>query len=100
MRANEPWVLQGLGYLHHPLRAESSVSYLRPSLDLLQEIQQTGDIFFPKRWLEASFGGHQSPEAAAIIRQFLRDNPDYSYRLKNKILQAADPLFRVSDLRG
>lgn len=100
MRSNEPWVLQGLGYLHHPLRAESSVRYIRPALDLLEEIQQTGDIFFPKRWLESSFGGHRSPEAAAIIRQFLEENPDYSYRLKNKILQAADPLFRASELKG
>ena len=95
-RSNEPWVLQGLEYLHHPLRAASSMQYLRPALDLLEEIQQTGDIFFPKRWLEASFGGHQSPAAAAIIREFLRENPDYSYRLKNKILQAADPLLRVA----
>lgn len=95
-RSNEPWVLQGLEYLHHPLRAASSMQYLRPALDLLEEIQQTGDIFFPKRWLEASFGGHQSPAAAAIVREFLRENPDYSYRLKNKILQAADPLLRVA----
>lgn len=100
MRANEPWVLQGLGYLHHPLRAESAVRYIRPALDLLEEIQQTGDIFFPKRWLESSFSGHRSPEAADIVRQFLEENPDYSYRLKNKILQAADPLFRASELKG
>ena len=53
-RRREPWVLEGLGYLHHPLRAEASKKYVQPSLDLLWEIQKTGDIFFPKRWLDAT----------------------------------------------
>ena len=35
------------GNLHHPLRAEASAKYVQPSLELLREIQQTGDIFFP-----------------------------------------------------
>jgi aminopeptidase N len=34
-REHEPWVLQGLRYLHHPLRAERAERYIRPSLDLL-----------------------------------------------------------------
>ena len=46
-RRREPWVLEGLGNLHHPLRAEASAKYVQPSLELLREIQQTGDIFFP-----------------------------------------------------
>ncbi len=97
-RSNEPWVLQGLDNLHHPLRAATSEKYILPALELLEEIQQTGDIFFPKRWVEASFSGHRSPEAATIVRNFLEERPDYSYRLKNKILQAADELFRASDM--
>jgi hypothetical protein len=58
-------------YLHHPLRAASAVKYIDPSLKLPQEIQQTGDIFFPTRWMDATLGGHRSPEAAAIVRDFL-----------------------------
>ncbi|WP_353718630.1 hypothetical protein [Dyadobacter sp. 676] len=81
-------------YLHHPLRAQSAVKYLRPSLDLLQEIQLTGDIFFPTRWLHNTFAGHTSLEAAGIVRTFLKEHPDYPYFLKNKILQATDLLDR------
>ena len=36
-RQHEPWVLDGLRYLHHPLRASASEPYIRPSLDLLGE---------------------------------------------------------------
>ena len=39
-RRREPWVLEGLGYLHHPLRAEASKKYVQPSLALLWEIQK------------------------------------------------------------
>ena len=62
-RRREPWVLEGLTYLHHPLRARASTGYVAPSLDLLWEIQKTGDIFFPKRWLDATLGGHNSPKS-------------------------------------
>ena len=97
-RAVEPWVGEALGYLHHPLRAQESLAYIRPSLELMEEIQATGDIFFPRQWISATLSGHQSPEAAQIVRDFLAENPDFSYRLKNKVLMAADPLFRSAQL--
>ena len=93
-REKEAWVLDALAYLHHPLRAQSALKYLRPSLDLLQEIQLTGDIFFPTRWLHNTFAGHSSPEAARIAQGFLKEHGDYPYFLRNKILQATDLLDR------
>ena len=93
-REKEAWVLDALIYLHHPLRAQSALKYLHPSLDLLQEIQLTGDIFFPTRWLHNTFAGHSSPEASRIAQTFLTEHPDYPYFLKNKILQATDLLDR------
>lgn len=99
-RAHEPWVLAGLRYLHHPLRAPSAEKHLLPSLELLEEIQQTGDIFFPKRWVDATFSGHQSASAAQIVRDFLSARPDYPYQLRRKILQGADLLLRVATVRG
>jgi aminopeptidase N len=95
-RSHEPWVIEALRYLHHPVVASRSTAYLRPGLDLLEEIQRTGDIFFPQRWLSALFDGHRSPEAAAIVQAFLDEHPAYPYRLKNKILQSADELFRAA----
>jgi len=99
-REHEPWVLEAVEYLHHPLRATESEKYILPSLELLEEIQTTGDIFFPKRWLDATLDGHNSESAAAVVRQFLADHPDYPPRLRNKILQSSDALFRSSESSG
>ncbi len=95
-RRHEPWVLEAMRYLNHPLRAQAALHYLRPGLELLQEIRQTGDIFFPKRWLDALFSGHSLPQAAATVREFLQEHPAYPERLRGKILQAADLLFRAA----
>jgi aminopeptidase N len=95
-RRREPWVLEGLQYLHHPLRAAQSEKYIRPSLDLLIEIQRTGDIFFPARWMNATLGGHNTRSAAAVVREFLQQQKEYPIRLRRIILQAADELFRAA----
>lgn len=99
-RRREPWVLDGLRALHHPLRAEASLAHVRPALDLLQEIQRTGDIFFPKRWMDATLGGHRSADAARIVRTFLDGaGPAYPERLGRIILSSADDLFRAASMQ-
>lgn len=97
-REKESWVLDALDCINHPLRQSSGQKHLRLCLDLLEEIQLTGDIFFPKAWLTASIGEYTSPEANTILQQFLADNPNFSPVLKNKLLQATDPLYRVQNL--
>ena len=97
-REVEPWVQSGVTYLHHPLRVKESEKYIRPSLELLEEIQKTGDIFFPARFIGATLSRHQSLSAKNIVNQFLEDYPNYSPPLKLKILQAADNLFRASTI--
>ena len=98
-REKEAWVLDALTYLHHPLRQKSALKYLRPSLQMLQEIQLTGDIFFPTRWTHNTFSGHSSIEAADIASSFLKANPDYPFFLRNKVLQATDMLDRAVKLK-
>lgn len=97
-RERESYVTAALGYLHHPLRAETSAKYLKQSLELLEDIQRTGDIFFPESWLRSTLSNYQTPEVAALIRTFLTDRPTYNPRLKAKLLQAADGPFRASKL--
>lgn len=97
-REKEANVGTALTYLHHPLRQVTSVKYLAKSLELLTEIQRTGDIFFPQNWLQATFGNYQSAEAAEVVNIFLKANVDYNPKLKLKILQATDNLFRAQRL--
>jgi aminopeptidase N len=95
-RRREPWVLEAMAYLNHPLRQVHAQRFVGPALNLLREIRATGDIFFPQRWTDAALSGHQSPETAAIVRQFLADNPEYPERLRWIVLTAADELFRAA----
>ena len=96
-RRREPWVLESLQYLNHPLREEHARQFVRPALDLLREIQQTGDIFFPTRWMDSTLSGHRSQEAAKTVREFLASHPQYPQRLTWTILTSADELFRVAE---
>lgn len=95
-REREPWVLAGLDNLNHPLRSGSALPTVRPALDMIEEIQRTGDIFFPGRWLDATLGGHNEPEAAETVQAFLDARPDLPPRLRAKVLQSADMLWRAA----
>ena len=97
-RRREPWVVEGVSYLNHPLRGAQSETYVRPALDLLPEIQRTGDIFFPKNWMDATLSGHNSLQAADTVRTFLAARPDLPVRLRRIVLQSADTLFRASGM--
>jgi aminopeptidase N len=95
-RRRESWVLDAMTYLNHPLRSGSSIRYLEQSLTLAAEIKRTGDIFFPLAWLSAAQDGHQSRAAADIVAHFLRTHQTLEPRLRGKMLQAADGLFRAA----
>ena len=89
-RRIEPWTATLLGYLNHHLRQEESVKYIYRGLEEIEEVQRTGDIFFPRNWAGALLGGHTSDAAKAEVERFLSDHPELNQLLRNKILQAAD----------
>ncbi|MEL6560776.1 MAG: M1 family aminopeptidase [Bacteroidota bacterium] len=41
-RASEPWVIEAISFLHHPLRQKTSAKYVEESLQMIKEIQETG----------------------------------------------------------
>lgn len=97
-RSKESNVISALYYLHHPLRQQQSVKYLQKTLEMLEEIQETGDIFFPQSWLQSSFSSYQDKNAMQVISDFMASHPNYNPKLEAKILQAADPVFRAQRL--
>ena len=100
-RAREPWVLTALGYLHHPTRTRHSQRFVIPSLEMVEEIQRTGDIFFPQGWLGSTLGSHNDPGLAVEVREWLDALPDdYPHRLRGKILQSTDGLDRAAGIVG
>ncbi len=109
-REVEPWATAALSYLNHRTRQNESVHFIYPALNIIEEIQSTGDIFFPANWLSALLDGHSSKEAREIVEHFL-DNSietslknskdfasgklrDLNPKLRLKILQASHHLFR------
>ena len=97
-REKESWVLIACNNIHHPLRQESAIKHLDISLELLEEVQRTGDIFFPKSWLNSTIGKYSSNDAYVILEKFLLSHPDYSPILKKKLLQATDDLYRAQKI--
>lgn len=91
-REVEPWAAAALSYLNHRLRTKESLKYITPALEIIDEIQRTGDIFFPSNWLRALLGGHSSPEAAAKVKEYLDGANNLHPMLKLKILQQSHHL--------
>ncbi|RYJ40189.1 Aminopeptidase [Flavobacterium anhuiense] len=98
-REKESWVSVGLANIHHPLRQESAQKYIRFSLDLVDEIQRTGDIFFPKDWLDNTVGKYSSKFAFDEVQRFLKENPNFSPILKRKLFQATDLLYKAQNIK-
>ena len=88
-RQQEPWAIHTLRLLNSDVFEPQSNSYIEPSLKSLEYLQQTSDIFFPSKWMNALMAGHKSKEAIRIIEQFLTANPNYPDNLKNKVLSAS-----------
>ncbi|MBW8245129.1 peptidase M1 [Muricauda oceani] len=97
-REKESWVGTANGYIHHPLRQKTAIKHLPLALELLEEIQRTGDIFFPKRWLSSTVGQYQSKEAQEMVEEYLKHHPDLEPSLKGKLLQATDDLYRFVNM--
>lgn len=91
-RLVEPWTLNLLSLLNHPSRHGRSVRYLIPALEMLPEIQATGDIFFPANWAASLLGSYRSREAAECVSRFLNDNKNMNPLLLNKVRQGASRL--------
>lgn len=98
-REKESWVSAGLSNIHHPLRQESAQKYIRFSLDLVDEIQRTGDIFFPKDWLDNTVGRYSSKFAFDEVQRFLKENPNFSPILKRKLFMATDLLYKAQNIK-
>ena len=99
-RAVEPYALAMLALLNDPAREPYNNKYITPGLQILEEIQRTGDIFFPLNWCQSLLGGHQSREAAQLVRSFLDHHPHYPVPLRNKLLQAAYVLMARHGMNG
>lgn len=95
-RRIEPWVGSAMSLLNHRLREKESIGYIRPALDIMEEIQRTGDIFFPTAWLRSVLSGHTSAEAKEVVDEFWKEHTDFPAMLATKVKQQSDHLYRLN----
>ncbi|MBR3065229.1 MAG: aminopeptidase [Bacteroidales bacterium] len=93
-RRPESRVLSSLDLLCHPLHAGEAVFYIRPALEILPEIQRTGDIFFPASWCKRILGPQTSQDAKEEVEAFLASHEDMHPLLQTKIRQSAGYLLQ------
>ena len=93
-RRVEPWARDMLALLNDPTREPLSNRYLIPGLDALQEVQRTGDIFFPGYWLTGLLSGHRSEGAKQEVRQWIDAHNSHDAALMNKLKENAYWLLR------
>lgn len=98
-RTDEAAILEALRLLHHPLRQKDTEKYLEQALAWLPEIQRTGSLFFPERWVQANFSQYNSATANQLVQDFLEAHKELNPKLKEKILQATDNLRRAQKLK-
>lgn len=91
-RTVEPWTGKALSLLCHTLRGAEAAAYIRPALEILPEIQATGDIFFPANWCRNLLSGQRTPEAREALRSYLDGHPDLKPMLRSKVLIGGAPL--------
>ncbi|MGL5272975.1 MAG: aminopeptidase, partial [Phocaeicola sp.] len=96
-RRIEPWAATALTHLNNKVWKEGTIDYIRPGLEVMKEVQRTGDIFFPTAWARALLSGHHSVEAKKEVEAFFSDHAHYPTMLGTKIKQQADHLYRIKD---
>jgi aminopeptidase N len=96
---NEDWVTASLRGFNDPAHDELSRPYLVPALDSLPWIQKNRRIFFLGNWVSATIEGQRSPEALAMVDEFLRRKATLPRDLREKILQSRDELERTVAIR-
>ena len=78
-----------LALLNDPTREPFNNRYLVTGLDALEEVQRTGDIFFPGYWLSGLLSGHKSDAAKRFVRQWIDTHSDLNPALMNKLKENA-----------
>jgi aminopeptidase N len=92
-------VEQSLGPFNYWNQSDLTLPYLGPALAALPQVKYDRKIFFVLGWLNAFIDGQQTPQAQAVVKDFLH-NTDLDKDLRLKILEVEDELDRTVRIRG
>ncbi len=96
----EDWIEGSLGAFNAWNQAGLTETYLKPSLDALEQIKRTRKIFFLGDWLGTFIGGQVSASARDEVYGYLKTQAGLDKDLRLKILQVVDELDRTVKIRA
>ncbi len=95
----EQWSQDSLANFHWRGQSKLTLPFLRRALDQAQWVKAHRRIFFMPAWLDGFVNGHSSPEALAIVDDFLA-TATIDADVKKKLLQSRDGLARAVRIRA
>ncbi|MHC1479739.1 M1 family aminopeptidase [Frateuria aurantia] len=90
----EDWISSSLTAFNYWNQSTLTAGYLQPALAELDTIKRHREIFFLLAWLNAFIGGQHSPQAQALVHDYLA-HATLAPDLQRKILEIVDPLDRA-----
>ena len=88
-------MIDGLKLLFHPLRREASSHLLESALNMLKDVRETGDIFFPQLWASAVLSHQNTPSALKSFKRVL-SKKGLPLGIRRLLLQSGDTLLRCA----
>ncbi|MBL8750399.1 MAG: ERAP1-like C-terminal domain-containing protein [Planctomycetes bacterium] len=95
----EQWTQDSLSWFHWRGQDALTMPFLRPALEQVAWVKMNRRIFFMPAWLDAFVNGHSSPEALAIVDDFLATT-ELDADVRKKLLQSRDGLARAVRIRA
>lgn len=96
----EQWISGALGPFHWPGQEALTLPYLEKALDAAEWVKAHRRIFFMPAWLESFLGGHASPEALAIVEEWIAKHPDLPVDIRRKLEVPLHGLRRAVAIRS
>jgi len=88
-RKEEAWAIHAVRLLSTDVYEQDCPNYISQSLDNLKYFQQTGDILFPGKWLEALYEGQKSDAVKQVTVNWLNAKTDCPEELRNKVMEVS-----------
>ena len=88
-RKEEPWAIHTVKLLSTDVYEQDCPNYITQSLDNLKYLQQTSEMLFPDKWLEALYDSQKSDAVKQATMNWLNAKTDCPEELRNKVLQVS-----------
>ena len=88
-RKEEAWAIHTVKLLSTDVYEQDCPNYITQTLDNLKYLQQTSEMLFPDKWLEALYDSQKSDAIKQTTMNWLNAKTDCPEELRNKVLQVS-----------